>query len=786
MISQPRDGSQADRAGVAYFPDGAWEYRKSLVVPDEWRDRRVTLEFDGVYRGAKVYVNGDLAAERPYGYSSFRVPLDGFLRYGHKNSVLVRAQTHEDSRWYSGAGIYRDTRLIVTALVHVAADGVQVTTPTIDGERAVVSVATPVRNDSVSTSTVDLVTELVDPDGVVVATNRCPITTFAGEAAVAQQRLVVHEPRRWDVDTPHLYRCRTMLVEGEQVVDEVATTFGIRSLTVDAVAGLRVNGQSVKLRGACIHHDNGVIGAATIARAEERRVEILKQAGFNALRSAHHPMSRAMLDACDRVGMLVMDEAFDMWTTPKTSGDYAAEFPVWWQADIDAMVRKDMNHPSVIMYSIGNEIPELASPTGASWGRRLAERIRSLDATRPVTNGVNPLVALGRELFAGYTPATDAPEVSADSGVNTQLNFMKDVLPKLLAAPVVGERLAEAFSYLDVAGYNYLESRYELDGDLFPDRIIVGTETQPADIARNWPLVQRLDRVIGDFTWTGWDYLGEVGVGRIGYADEDDSDGALSGFMGAYPWLTAWCGDIDITGHRRPISYYREIVFGLRRDPYIAVHRPERYDAKVVHSGPWAWSDSVASWSWKGHEGRPVRLEVYADADEVELLVNGQVVGKGPAGQAEAFKAEFDTIYEPGEITAVAYRSGAETGRVSLQSADGETHLAVAADRTDLVADHHDLAFVTGTLVDAAGNLRTGEDRNVTVEVSGPAHLQGFGSAAPRTEETFSDTERTTFDGRVLAVVRPTGAGAITVTMHAAGCDPASVELTAQAAQTPE
>ncbi|MFN2537543.1 MAG: glycoside hydrolase family 2 TIM barrel-domain containing protein [Mycobacteriales bacterium] len=780
MISQPRDGSQVERAGMAYFPDGAWEYKKSLFVPEEWRGRRVLIEFDGVYRGAKVYVNGDLAAERPYGYSSFRVPLDRFLRYGEKNRVLVRAHTHEDSRWYSGAGIYRDTTLVVTGLVHVAPDGVLVTTPEVSEDRALVLVATTVQNDSTSTSTVDLLTELVDPSGVVVAKDLSPVTTFAGEAAVLRQRLVVTAPQRWDVDTPFLYRCRTQLVERDQPVDEVTTSFGIRSLAVDAEAGLRLNGNSVKLRGACIHHDNGVLGAATIGRAEERRVEILKQAGFNALRSAHHPMSKAMLDACDRVGMLVMDEAFDMWTTPKTSGDYAADFPVWWQQDIDGMVRKDINHPSVIMYSIGNEIPELASPAGAAWGRRLAERVRSLDDTRPVTNGVNPLVAIGRDLFAGYTPPAEAPAVSEESGVNTQLTFMRDVLPKLLASTVVGERLAEAFSYLDVAGYNYLESRYELDKTLFPNRVIVGSETQPADIARNWALVRANNHLIGDFTWTGWDYLGEVGVGRIGYAGEDDKTGPLSGFMGGYPWLTAWCGDIDITGHRRPVSYYREIVFGLRRDPYIAVHRPERYDAEVVHSGAWGWSDSVSSWSWSGHEGRPIRLEVYADADEVELLVNGRIVGKAPAGEGEEFKAEFDISYEPGEITAVAYRAGAEIGRTCLRSATGDPRLAVVADRTELVADHRDLAFVTGTLVDADGNLCTGTDRSVTVEVTGPAQLQGFGSASPKTEEGFADTERTTFDGRVLAVVRPSGPGEITVTMRAEGCPPCSVQMTAQ------
>ncbi|MFM9441129.1 glycoside hydrolase family 2 TIM barrel-domain containing protein [Streptomyces acidiscabies] len=774
MIEQHRtapDGEVTmEGAAGAYFPGGVFEYRKTFTVPGEYRGKRIFVEFEGVYRDATVHINGAYAGQRPYGYSHFRIDADRFLRFGEDNEIRVEARAHRDSRWYTGAGIYRDTWLLVGDVVRIAPDGVKVTTPDIDDSRAVVEIATEVANDSIEVRTVDVVTEIRDASGAVVAADASKATMPPGEPATVRQRLYVPFPALWGPETPTLYDCRVALAG----VDEQTVTFGIRSLRLDPQRGLRLNGETVKLRGACVHHDNGVLGAATYARAEERRVEILKEAGFNAIRISHQPMSRPMLDACDRLGVLVVDEAFDVWTAGKSEFDYSLNFPEWWERDIEAMVAKDVNHPSVIMYSIGNEIPETGSPFGAVWGRRLAEKVRALDRTRYVTNAVNGMLAVMSELGALQQQALEqATEDGA--GINTLMADAGDAMNAISSSELVSDRTAESFAVLDVAGMNYAEARYALDRDLFPNRIILGTETFPTRIAGNWHLVEEHGHVIGDFTWTGWDYLGEVGIGRPQYLTE----GGRQAHNAPHPYLVAGCGDIDITGHRRPASYYREIVFGLRAEPYIAVRRPEHH-GRTWAGSPWAWSDTVSSWTWPGFEGKPITVEVYSDAHEVELLGNGNSFGRRPVGARHRFRTEFEIVHVPGELVAVAYRDGVDTGRTSLRWADGPVRLTAEADRQVIRTTGGDLTYVTLTLTDANGTCHTGADRLISVEVSGAGELIGFGSADPSTEERFDATEHRTYEGRALAVLRPTAVGKIRLTATAPGCDPVDVVVTVE------
>ncbi|SEH02980.1 Glycosyl hydrolases family 2, sugar binding domain [Nonomuraea solani] len=764
MISGERVASEEGAAG-AYFPSGVYEYRKTFFVPEEHRGKSIAIEFEGVHRDATVHINGDYAGQRPYGYSLFRIDAGRFLRYGEDNEIRVECRAHQDSRWYTGAGIYRETWLLVGDLVRIAPAGVRVTTPDIDAERAVVEVATTVLNDSIEIRTLDLVTELRDAAGIVVASGGSKVTALPGESAIARQRFYVRDPALWSVDAPALYTCDVSLTG----LDAERVAFGIRSLRLDPQHGLRINGESVKLRGACVHHDNGVLGAATFARAEERRVELLKEAGFNAIRMSHQPMSKAMLEACDRLGMLVVDETFDVWTSAKSPYDYSLNFPEWWERDIEAMVAKDFNHPSVIMYSIGNEIPETGSPSGAAWGRRLAEKVRALDGTRYVTNAINNMLAVMSELGAFMRQAAE----DQGAGINTLMADAGDAMNAVAVSDLVTERTAESYGVLDVAGMNYSDSRYALDRERFPDRIILGTETFPTRIDRNWALVRQYSTVIGDFTWTGWDYLGEVGIGRAQYASSDD---ARPPHNAPYPHLTADCGDIDITGHRRPASYYREIVFGLRSRPYLAVWRPEHHGRTFIGS-PWAWSDTIASWTWPGYEGEPITVEVYSDADEIELLLNGRSLGRQPV---ERFRTAFEAAYEPGELLAVAYRDGTEAGRDLLRSATGPVRLRAEADRLTVSATGGDLAYVTLTLTDADGTSYTSADRPVRLEVSGAGVAAGFGSACPATEERFDAAERRTHDGRALAVLRPTGPGKIHVIATAPDCDPAEILITVE------
>lgn len=751
----------APSAGAgAYYPRGAYTYLNSFSVPEQWRGTLVRLEIQGAFRRAQVFVNEELAGNRADGYARFFVDATPFLRYGAENSVRIEVRSGEDSRWYSGAGLHRPVFLHIDDPVHIEPDGVEVRTVSLDEDHAVIEVATRVTNLDTVTHTVRVASRVTDAAASVVAEGERPLTLAPGESALARQRFYPHQPRLWSPERPHLHTATVSLVGRES---EHRVRFGIRTITVDPHRGLRINGEPVLLRGACVHHDNGPLGAAAIGRAEERRVALLKDAGFNAIRAAHNPLSPAMLDACDRLGMLVMDEAFDMWTRFKTAYDYAAEFPQWWEADLEALVAKDRNHPSVILYSIGNEIAEVGTGHGARWARRLAEKLRSLDPTRPVTNGVNAMLAVLDEV----------PQVIEQLGGLNAAMAEGNAFSAIAASETVAARLEESSAALDVLGLNYAESRYALDAALFPERVIVGSETFPAQIGRLWPMVLEHSHVIGDFTWTGWDYLGEVGIGSTMYEGQEGVSGQLER---EFPFLTAWCGDLDITGWRRPMSFYREIVFGIRTAPYLAVRRPQFHDRAIVSPSPWAWSDSVSSWTWRGFEGAPVTVEVYADADEVVLELDGTEIARAKVGQRMPMLAELETIYAPGTLTAVALRDGVETGRTSLSTA-GAARLTASADVTTLLADDDALAFVAIEWRDAGGILVTDDDRPVTVSIEGPAVLAGMCSANPSTTERFDQSTWGTFDGRALAVIRPTGPGAASVTVTADGEDPVVITL---------
>jgi hypothetical protein len=766
----PRSAGSDQGVHAAYHPGGVFEYAKTFDVPADWREKTVIAEFEGVYRDAVVFVNGEFAAHQANGYAAFAVTLDPFLRFGEANRITVEARAHKDSRWYTGAGIYRPVHLLVADPTHIALDGTRITTPDIDDERAVISVATIVENASRFTSAARIAWSVLGPDGAEVAATSAPVTVLPGDTSTARVRLSVAGARLWHPDSPSLYSVRATLTELDgSVIDEETTSFGIRRLQLDTVHGLRINGDTVKLRGACVHHDNGPLGAATIGAAEDRRVRLLKEAGFNALRSAHNPMSRAMLDACDRHGVLVMDELTDVWNKSKTAFDSSLTFSERWQQDVAALVAKDFNHPSVIMYSIGNEILELATPIGANWGRKLAEGFRALDDTRYVTNGINGIIA-------NLDRMKEAMDQATASDPNTMMADMGEQMSLMNASALVTESTEESASVLDIVGFNYADSRYGLDADLFPHRVLVGSETFPERIDTMWDLVTRMPHVIGDFTWTGWDYIGEAGIGRVDYTDVEGY--TPTGTTGPYPYLLAECGDIDITGYRRTISYYREIVYGLRTEPYIAVHRPQHHGRPTALT-PWSWDDAIASWTWAVKPGSPVRVDVYSDADEVELQRDGVVIATAHVGTEKAFIARFEIEYRPGELVAIARRDGVETGRHALRTAVGGARLTVSAERTQIAADPDDLAFVEIALTDTAGTMVSDADRVVSVGIDGPAALAGIGTGRARTEESFGATAVTTYDGRALAVVRPTGAGTITVTVHAEGVEPATLVVTA-------
>lgn len=765
MLTHTRVKDAPSGSSKGYYPDAVCAFAKDFDVPTEWEGMHVVLEFEGIQANSTVFINGDYAGGCVNGYTKFLVEMDDFLRYGESNNISIVARTTQDSRWYTGVGIYRDVHLMVSGLQHISPDGYRISTPEIDSEGAIATIATELTNLAHNCSTLMLLTKVYDADGVIVAADETPATLNGGTTQTLRQRLYIDSPRLWDAETPHLYRAETVLLSSDVVKDRATSHFGIRQLQLDTRHGLRVNGKTVKLRGACVHHDNGIIGAATIARAEERRVELLKAAGFNAVRSAHNPISRAFLDACDRIGMYVMDELTDIWGRGKSKYDYSTNFLTHWREAAGAMVATDFNHPSVIMYSTGNEIPEIGSVQGAQTARDIAEHIRAIDPTRYTTNAGNFLLALmGKPSLHQKPKAGD---------VNLAMTNIDAAMASVMASELPAQATQEAFASVDIAGYNYATSRHVQDGEKFPNRVICGSETFPKEIAANWAVITQCNHVIGDFTWTGWDYLGEAAIGRTKYEDEEN------GIYGDYPWFVAYCGDIDIIGNRRPVSYYREIVFGLRTAPYIAVWYPHTH-GKTLVKGKWDFMDGISSWSWHGDDGKPVTVEVYAPGDRVVLLCNGVRVGEAAL---EAFRASIETVYNPGELFAIAYQGDVEIGRYALQTAGSELKLAVTADRQSICANDKDLAFLSISLTDAAGVVKNTADREVHIEVTGAAILQGLGSAKPNSEESFLANHYTTFDGHALAVIRPTEAGAIHVTVTAEGCEPVTLALNATATE---
>ena len=785
MVHEERTPDTANGTQTGYWPGGLYTYTKKLYAPEEWKDKTTIIEFEGVYETAMVYVNGNLAVTNLYGYSNFYVVLDKYLEYGQENEIKVVADNaaEKNSRWYSGSGIYRNVNLLVGARIHIPAEGVKITTPSVSEESSTVEIAATVKNLLRNKEKVTVET-VISHDGEVVGKDVVGVTMYGEAEETVRQTICLEKARLWSTDDPFLYECVVTVYAGEEKLDETHETFGIRKLELDAEHGLRINGKQVKLRGTCIHHDNGIIGATTLEKAEERRCRQMKEAGFNSIRSAHHPMSKAMLDACDKYGILVMDELTDMWTNHKNPNDFALHFLDTMETEIKRMVAKDYNHPCVILYSTGNEIPDMGTARGAQLNRQMCNMLHDLDPYRFTTNAINGLLALGprmgaviQELMeAQKQKAAEAGE-SSDEGANA-LNGMMALMTgeggdAVACHPLMTESIAESSEAMDIIGLNYLTGRHVLEKEHHPNKTVLGTETFPADIVRLWDIVKNYDHVLGDYTWTGYDYLGEAGCGVFYY------DGTQN-FMGVYPDRTAYIGDINLIGYRRPISYLREIVFGLRKAPYIAVERVDKYG--MPHSiTAWMHKDNVASWTWPGYEGKPANVDVYSEAEEVELLLNGTSLGRKPAGEKHGFMATYEMTYEPGELLAVSYCNGEETGRDVLYTAGEKVQMQVDCEGEVLKADGADLAFLTVKLTDDKGIDNLFAQKEITVTVEGAGTLQGFGNADPRAIGSYDDTTWKTFDGYVMAVVRAgKEAGTIKVKFDAEGCESREVEIQVQ------
>ncbi|QJW89882.1 DUF4982 domain-containing protein [Spirosoma taeanense] len=735
-IAGPFAKASPGATSTGYAVGGTRWYRKRFRLQPAERGKTVAILFDGVYMNADVWLNGHHLGNHPYGYTPFQYNLTPYLRpVGQENVVAVRVRNEgKNTRWYTGSGIYRHVWLAVTEPVHVAPWGVSITTTQGTGGAAQVQVTTTLDAARKPATPIILQTILLTPDGRIVGQSRQPTTVTTTQSTGIQQTVTLPAPTLWSPETPYLYRAKVAVLIGKRQVDSVEVPFGVRYIRFDAQEGFTLNGKRVLLKGGCVHHDNGPLGAVAIDRAEERKVELLKANGFNAVRSSHNPPSTAFLDACDRLGMLVIDEAFDMWRLPKKPDDYHRFFDAWWQRDLQAMIRRDRNHPSVILWSIGNEIAERADSSGLAITRRMVDEAHRLDPSRPVM-----------EAICGFWERPGTPWSAS----------------------------AKAFALLDVGGYNYEWKRYESDHLQAPNRIMVGSETFAREAFENWRQVETHPYVIGDFVWTAMDYIGETAIGHSLLQPKGDKDSTRA--VLPWPWFNAYCGDLDLTGFKKPQSYYRDVVW-RNRPIAMAVHSPIPDGLKETVTN-WGWPDERQSWTWPGAEGKPLEVRVFSRSSGVRLELNGKVIGERKLSDS-SIVASFTVPYQPGQLKAVSLENGLETGTVELATAGPAHALRLSPDRAAIRASRNDLSFVTVEVVDAHGQVVPDVAIPVSFQVSGKGELAAVGNANPTDMASFQQPKRTTFRGRCLAVIRPqTTSGTITLTATAAGLQPAEVVI---------
>lgn len=744
MLSEPRTELSAGGVNTGWYEGRDYRYTKVFTPDHTLAGQTAVLEFEGVYHNAEVWLNGEKLAFRPYGYTNFYVDLTGKLRAGEANTleVIARNADQPNSRWYSGAGIYRPVVLWTADREHIKLNGVKIRTLSLDPAQIEVRVET----------------EGAGPVSVAVLDDGRELAVASGETKRQFTfTMTLEGAKPWSLDDPQLYTCQVRFG-----TDEVVETFGLRTLEW-GVHGLLLNGERVILQGACIHHDNGVLGACCYEDAEWRKIRILKENGYNAIRSAHNPCSKFLLDACDHLGVLVMDEYIDHWYIHKTIHDYVEYFPQWWKRDLKDMVEKDYNHPSVILYSTGNEVSETAQEKGIALTREMTEYLHALDATRPVTCGVNIffnfLSSVGFGVYSDekakkeaekaekLKAAGAAPKKKKAVGsefFNNMAGLFGDNFMKLGATlPPCDWRTRDAFANMDVAGYNYGIFRYEGDLKKYPNRLILGSETFCSDAYRFRELAKKEPRIVGDFVWAGMDYLGEVGIGSWEYQDYAPDFGHGVG------WVSAGSGRIDLTGLPLGEALYTRVALERDKGPYIAVC-PVNHTGDKHSPSAWKMSNAIPSWSWRGCAGKRANVEVYARAHSVELLVNGKRVGKKEL--KNDCMAKFRCIYEDGTVEAVSYDShGHELGRCSLRTASPETQLRAVPEEGDVEPGR--LCHIRLQYTDESGVVKPLERGILSVKVTG-GRLLGLGSACPYNETGYTTDRTDTYYGEALAVVQ--------------------------------
>lgn len=760
MISEKRTEDSAGGINTGWFEGYDYIYEKEFEIPDEYEKQEISFEFEGVYHNAEVYLNGEKAAYRPYGYTNFYIDADPYLKYGEKNQIRVIAHNADqpNSRWYSGAGIYRPVWMYVRPKQHILRNKIRVRTLSVDPAviEAEVNTNAPgkVKLEVVADAGSDVIIAAeIHTDGKLT------------------KQFEIPDAKLWSVNTPNLYQlCVTFVAEQENgqnkcmETDQEEVIFGIRTLKWDKETGITINGERVILRGACIHHDNGVLGACCYPDAEARKIRILKENGYNAIRSAHNPCSKALLEACDRQGMLVMDEFVDVWYIHKTEYDYVNYFKEWWKQDLKDMVEKDFNHPSVILYSIGNEVSETAQKKGIHLTKMMTEYLHRLDDSRPVSCGINIffnfLSSIGFGVYSDKKAKKEAEQAEKTKGKKKKKavgsQFFNDLAGLMgsgfmkTGATFYGcdVKTRGTFANMDIAGYNYGIKRYQHDLKKYPERLILGSETFCDDAYTFWEMAKKSPRIVGDFVWAGMDYLGEVGVGSWEYRDYAPE------FNHGPGWITAGSGRIDLTGKPLAEAGYTKTAFELTNRPVIAV-RPVNHTGEKHSPSAWKMTNAIESWSWEGCEGKVAEVEVYARAARVDLFLNGKKVGSNTL--KNSCDTRFKVEYQPGMLETVVYnQKGKEISRNTLYTAGKETELRAIAEEQSVQKDH--LAFIRLQYTDKNGTVKPLKRGILKVSVKG-GKLLGLGNACPYNEIGYCTNETDTYWGEALAVVQADGSG---------------------------
>jgi beta-galactosidase len=723
------------RNATGHVMGGTGWYRKIIKTDKNMAGKLVKLKFDGTYNETKVWVNGIMVGNHVNGYAPYYYDITNALKpLGEENIIAVRCRNNgRNAHWYSGAGIYRDVKLEMFDPVHVDPWGAYVTLSYMDAYETKVNVETRVVNETDETETVTVQVVIRSMKGRNVGNAHQDIEVRANSWVRLTQMMHVSRAVIWSLENPYLYTAEITLRKGDKVIDEYKQKFGVRKIEVSADKGFRLNGELLKLKGGCVHHDNGLLGSAAFKRAEYRKVELLKEAGYNAVRTTHNPPSTHFLDACDELGILVIEEFTDVWEVHKTPQDYATYFKETWEPDLTNMIKRDRNHPSVFMWSIGNEIPNESDEEALRIQGELIKRVKELDATRFVTQVISPhMVAGGRK--------------------HAQLQMQN----------------------LDICGYNNMSDRIESDHEAYPDRIFFTAASYSSKAYDYWKQVTDKLYVIGDFVWTAMDYLGEVSAGEAFYAAKADVDTGAQDVLefgklpdgirpemlydiqfermpNLFPKYISWCGDLDITGRKKPQGYYRNVLWDVTPVEML-VHEPVP-DGMVENMTPWGWPNEFHHWNWLGNEGKPMKVRVFTKGDKVKLTLHGMTIAEADVN--ERYIAEFEVPFDPGRLEAIAYKAGNVIGKAVLRTASDPHGIELRADKVLLEANREDLSYIQVKVIDRGGNKVTGVDVPVEVTVMGNGELLGCGNGSIDGMKSFNHATFKTWRAYGQIIVRP-------------------------------